>query len=85
VREVYAIEQLRLMVLADPVALSRVEQPESLLKDCQNIFVRHGHLCSKQNWLTQLYLQSFLERCTAGNQAEEKQILKLICRVSLDG
>jgi hypothetical protein len=43
VREVYAlIEQLRLMVLPDPKALSRVEQPESPLKDCQNIFIRHG-------------------------------------------
>jgi hypothetical protein len=30
------------MVLPDPKGLSRVEQPESLLKDCQNNFVRHG-------------------------------------------
>jgi len=54
VKEVYAlIEQLSLVVLPDPKALSRVEQPESLLKDCQNIFVRHGlceTFCCQQNW-----------------------------------
>jgi hypothetical protein len=43
VKEVYALaEDLRLMVLLDPEALSRVTPPESLLKDCQNILVRHG-------------------------------------------
>jgi hypothetical protein len=48
VGEVYAlIEQLRLMVLPDPKALSRVEQPESLLKDCQNVFVRHAAVITR--------------------------------------
>ncbi|MGD0533341.1 MAG: hypothetical protein ABSA62_14015 [Methyloceanibacter sp.] len=43
VKEVYALaEDLRLMVLLDPEALPRVTPPESLLKDCQNILVRHG-------------------------------------------
>jgi hypothetical protein len=43
VKEVYALpEDLRLMVLLDPEALSRVLPPETLLKDCQNILVRHG-------------------------------------------
>ncbi|HSA67405.1 MAG TPA: hypothetical protein VLE24_07055 [Methyloceanibacter sp.] len=35
-------EDLPLMVLLDPEALPRVPPPESLLKDCQNILVRHG-------------------------------------------
>jgi hypothetical protein len=43
VKEVYAsAEDLPLMALLDPEALSRVTPPESLLKDCQNILVRHG-------------------------------------------
>jgi hypothetical protein len=43
VKEVYALaENLRLMVLLDPEALPRVTPPESLLKDCQNLLVRHG-------------------------------------------
>jgi hypothetical protein len=75
VREVYVlIELLRLMVLPDPKALSRVEQPQSLLQDCQNIFVRHGLLrtfFASRIGETQLYLQSILERSTAGKQAAE--------------
>ena len=35
-------EDLRLMVLLDPEALSRMLAPETLLKDRQNILVRHG-------------------------------------------
>jgi hypothetical protein len=35
-------EDLRLMVLLDAKALPRVPPPETLLKDCQNILVRHG-------------------------------------------
>jgi hypothetical protein len=35
-------EDLPLVVLLDPEALSRVTPAESLLKNCQNIFVRHG-------------------------------------------
>jgi hypothetical protein len=43
VKEIYALaEDLRLMVLPDPESLSRVLPPETLLKDCQNILVRHG-------------------------------------------
>jgi hypothetical protein len=43
VKEVYALaEDLRLMVLLDPEALPRVPPPDTLLKDCQNILVRHG-------------------------------------------
>jgi len=42
VKEVYALaEDLRLMVLLDPEALPRVPPPDTLLKDCQNILVRH--------------------------------------------
>jgi hypothetical protein len=43
VEKVYALaEDLRLMILLDPEALSRVPPPETLLKDRQNILVRHG-------------------------------------------
>ena len=42
VKEVYALaEDLRLMILLDPEALSRMPPPEPLLKDCQNIWVHH--------------------------------------------
>ena len=55
VKEVYALpEDLRLMVLLDPEALSRVLPPETLLKDCQNILVRHGlreSFWGGQSWL----------------------------------
>ena len=52
-KEAYALtEDLRLMVLLDLEALSRM-RPESLLKDCLNILVRHG-LCESfwggQSW-----------------------------------
>ena len=43
VKKVYALaEDLRLMVLLDPEALSRVTPPETLLKDCQNFLVHHS-------------------------------------------
>jgi hypothetical protein len=41
--KVYALtEDLSLMVLLDPEALSRVSAPQTLFKDRQNILVRHG-------------------------------------------
>jgi len=48
VKEVYAF-----MILLDPEALSRVTLPESLLKDRQDILVRHGlpeSFCGGQTW-----------------------------------
>jgi hypothetical protein len=46
-------EDLCLMVLLDLEALSRMTPPESPLKDCLNILVRHG-LCESfsggQSW-----------------------------------
>src|SRR5262245_5604600 len=72
------------MVLPDPKALSRVEQPESLLKDCQNIFVRHG-LCetfvASRIGETQLYCKAFLSAGPQESKRQEEVILKLICRV----
>ena len=63
------IEQLGFMVPPVPKALSRLEEPESLLKDCQNIVVRHGlseTFVASSIGESQLYLQSFLERSAAG-------------------
>src|SRR4029078_7673313 len=43
VKEVYALaEHLRLMLFLDPEAVPRVPPPQTLFKDCQNIWVRHG-------------------------------------------
>ena len=69
VKEVYALaEDLRLMVLLDPEALPRVPPPDTLLKDCQNILVRHG--LRESFWAgrvgqTRLDLQGFLFRKSA--------------------
>jgi hypothetical protein len=72
VKEVYALaEDLRLMVLLDPEALSRVPPPDTLLKDCQNILVRHG--LRESFWAgrvgqTRLDLQGFLFRKRAARE-----------------
>ena len=65
VKEVYALaEDLRLMVLLDPEALSRMTPPETLLKHFLNIFVCHGPCESfwGRDGKTPFDLQGFLLR-----------------------
>ena len=51
-KEVYALaEDLRLMVLLDPKTLPRMSPPKPLLKDCQDILVRHA---ASQSWAAEL-------------------------------
>ena len=99
VKEVYALaKDLRLMVLLDPEALSRVPPPETLLKDCQNIWVRHGlreSFWGGQSWPNRLDLQGFLFRrwqvtgsqnclgCLRGQVADATAAWRAVCLVPL--
>jgi hypothetical protein len=90
VKEVYALaEDLRLMVLLDPKALPRVPPSDTLLKDCQNILVRHG--LRESFWAgrvgqTRLDLKAFFfeERSARGKRTLGVTNSSWVCRTRLD-
>jgi hypothetical protein len=70
------IEQLGFTVPPVPKALSRLEEPESLLKDCQSIVVRHG--LSETFVASSFTCKAFLSAVPQESKPQQKQILKLI-------
>ena len=71
----------RLMVLLDPEALPRVLPPDTLLKDCQNILVRHS---LRENFCVGAGLAKGGLNCKAFFRKRDWLVIEAEARTALD-